>query len=53
MCTNMRGASLVHGLEAELGIPIVDSTAAAVWSGMRRAGDDPAKIKNWGRIFEL
>ncbi len=53
MCTNMRGAQIVPRLEDELGIPIFDSTAAAVWTGMRLAGGDPARVKGWGRTFEF
>ncbi|HMQ93813.1 MAG TPA: aspartate/glutamate racemase family protein [Amaricoccus sp.] len=53
MCTNMRGARIVPELEAELGIPIFDSTAAAVWTGMKLAGDDPARIRSWGRLFAM
>lgn len=53
MCTNMRGASIVPKLEQELGIPIFDSTAAALWSGMRIAGADPARVAGWGKTFSL
>ena len=53
MCTNMRGARIVPEQEQELGIPIFDSTAAAVWTGMKLAGDDPARIKGWSRILDL
>lgn len=53
MCTNMRGARIVPELEQELDIPIFDSTAAAVWTGMKLAGDDPARIKGWGRLFGM
>ncbi|RNF34356.1 maleate cis-trans isomerase family protein [Paracoccus methylarcula] len=53
MCTNMRGARIVPELEEELGIPIFDSTAAAVWTGMKLAGDDPARIRGWGRLFGM
>jgi maleate isomerase len=53
MCTNMRGARVAPRLEAELGIPIFDSTAAAVWTGMRQAGDKPERVKGWGRTFGL
>jgi len=53
MCTNMRGARIVPELEDELDIPIFDSTAAAVWTGMKLAGDDPGRIRNWGRLFAL
>ena len=53
MCTNMRGARIAPQLEAELGIPIFDSAAAAVWTGMRQAGDKPERVKGWGRTFGL
>lgn len=51
MCTNLRGAGLVEMLEAETGIPIYDSVAAAVWNAMALAGDDPQRIRGWGRLF--
>jgi maleate isomerase len=51
MCTNMRGARIAAALEEELGIPIVDSTSAAVWAGLRLAGADPARVRGWGRMF--
>lgn len=53
MCTNMRGARLAPRLEQELGIPIFDSTAAALYSGMRIAGADPASVSGWGNLFNL
>ena len=53
MCTNMRGARLASKLEEELGVPVFDSTAAAVWAGMRIAGDDPARVQGWGRTFAV
>jgi len=51
MCTNMRGAMLAAALEAELGIPIFDSTSAAVWAGLRLAGSDPSRVIGWGQLF--
>jgi maleate isomerase len=51
VCTNMRGASLVPALEAELGIPIYDSIAVTVWKSLLLAGADPARITGWGRLF--
>ncbi|MFK7962552.1 MAG: aspartate/glutamate racemase family protein [Burkholderiaceae bacterium] len=51
MCTNMRGATQAAALEEELGIPIIDSTSAAVWTGLRLAGGDPAQVTGWGRLF--
>jgi maleate isomerase len=51
-CTNMDGASLAAPLEKELGIPIYDTIATAVWSSMKVAGIPPSRIKGWGRLFE-
>ncbi|MBI3708755.1 MAG: aspartate/glutamate racemase family protein [Proteobacteria bacterium] len=50
-CTNLNGAPLVESLEREIGIPIYDSIATAVWSSLRLAGIDPARVKGWGRLF--
>jgi maleate isomerase len=51
-CTNMRGAGVVAELEQEIGIPIYDTVATGVYSGLQLAGDDPTRIKDWGRLFE-
>lgn len=50
-CTNLRGATVVAGLEQELGIPIYDTAATAVWKAMRLAGADPVRVSGWGRLF--
>jgi maleate isomerase len=50
-CTNLNGAPLVESLEREIGIPIYDSIATAVWSSLRLAGIDPARVTGWGRLF--
>jgi maleate isomerase len=50
-CTNMRGAAIVEALEAEIGIPIYDSVATAVWAGLRAVGVSPARVQGWGRLF--
>src|SRR5262249_51618473 len=52
-CTNLRGAGLVDRLERELGIPIYDTVALAVWAALREARIDPARITGWGRLFAL
>ncbi len=51
LCTNMAGAPLVEGLEREIGVPIHDSVATAVWGALRAAGADPSRIQGWGRLF--
>jgi maleate isomerase len=50
-CTNMDGASLAEPLERELGIPIYDTIATAVWSSLRVAGVAPSRVQGWGRLF--
>lgn len=51
-CTNLRAAQLVPRLEAELGIPVYDTVATAIWSSLRTAGVDPARVTGWGRLFQ-
>jgi maleate isomerase len=51
LCTNLRAAPLVDALERELGVPILDSVATAVWGAMRLAGVDPARVTGWGSLF--
>ena len=51
-CTNFRGAGIAETIEAETGIPVYDTVSTALWAGMRAAGDDPARIRGWGRIFQ-
>lgn len=52
MCTNMQGAEIAPALEAELDIPVYDSTAAVVWAALRKLGADPGMVEGWGRMFQ-
>lgn len=52
-CTNLHAAPLVAELEQELGLPIYDTIATAVWDSLRCAGVDPRQVRGWGRIFDL
>jgi maleate isomerase len=52
-CTNFRGTRLAAPLEAELGIPVYDSIAVAVWKSLELAGADPRRIRGWGSLFEM
>lgn len=38
VCTNLRAAPLVPGLEAALGVPVFDSVAVTLWEALRLAG---------------
>ncbi len=53
VCTNLRAAPLVPGLEAALGVPVLDSVATALWGALRLAGADPGGITRGGRLFGL
>jgi maleate isomerase len=50
-CTNFRGARIVANLEEELGIPIYDTAATAVWKSLALAGVAPKRVQGWGRLF--
>lgn len=53
VCTNMAAAPLVPALEAELDIPIYDTTALALWKSLLLAKVDPGVVQGWGRLFAL
>lgn len=52
-CTNLHGAQVVPLLEAETGLPVIDSTAAGAWALLRAAGVETAQLLRFGRIFGL
>jgi maleate isomerase len=52
LCTNLRGAPLAAALEREIGIPIYDSVATAIWHSLRVAQMDPGLVRGWGRLFD-
>jgi maleate isomerase len=51
-CTNLRAAPLALGVEAELGIPLLDTVATTVWSMLRAAGASPTALRGWGGLFQ-
>lgn len=53
LCTNLRGAPLAAALEREIGIPVIDSVATAVWGSLRLAGVDTRRVTGWGGIFSV
>ena len=52
LCTNLRAAPIVDGLERALGLPLLDSVATAVWGALNLAGVRPQRVKGWGRLFD-
>ncbi|NRG17928.1 Asp/Glu/hydantoin racemase [Rhizobiales bacterium] len=52
-CTNFDGTRVAPLVEAELGIPVIDSISCTIWHAMRLAGCDPARVAGWGRLFSI
>lgn len=50
-CTNLRAAPLAEAVEAELGIPLLDTVSTTVWGQLRALGVDPSQVRGWGRLF--
>ena len=53
VCTNMDGARGAAALEAELGLPVLDSVAVTLWACLVAAGVDPARVEGWGGVFRV
>ena len=52
LCTNFPAAVMAAPLEAELGLPVYDSTALGVWHALRLCGADTrAAAPLWGSLF--
>ncbi|MBY8860252.1 aspartate/glutamate racemase family protein [Nocardia sp. CA2R105] len=47
VCTNVFGAAVAAGAEAELGIPVFDSVTATLWRTLRATG---ARVSGWGDL---
>lgn len=52
-CTNLRAAPLAEAVEAELGIPLLDTVSTTVWGQLQALGADPSVVRGWGRLFRL
>jgi maleate isomerase len=50
-CTNLDAAALAEPVEAELGIPLLDTVSTTVWGQLRVAGADAAALRGWGQLF--
>ncbi len=51
-CTNLRAMPLVDRLERDIGIPIYDSIATALWKSLKIAGVDARRVQGWGSLFQ-
>lgn len=52
VCTNLRAAPLAAAMEAELGLPVYDTIATAVWKSLGLASVDAGRVVGWGRLFQ-
>ncbi len=50
-CTNLPAAHLAAEMEAALGVPVFNSTSAAVWEALRLAGQPTEPGAGWGSLF--
>jgi maleate isomerase len=50
--TNLRAGYLLDEIEADLGVPVVDSAVATVWALLTAAGAD-RRLTGWGRLLAL
>ncbi|WP_427980970.1 maleate cis-trans isomerase family protein [Agarivorans sp.] len=51
-CTNLRSADQVDQWEAELNIPIIDTTSTVIWKMLESMNFDCAEVRGWGRFFQ-
>jgi len=51
-CTNFPAAPVVAEMEEELGVPIYDTVAMAVWGALKLVAVDTRRAAAWGRVFE-
>jgi maleate isomerase len=50
-CTNLHAARLAPAFEARTGIALLDTVSTTVWGMLRAAGQSPAAVKDWGRLY--
>jgi maleate isomerase len=50
ICTGVAGAQLAEEMEQELGKPVFDSVAVALWKALAMAGIEP-RLDGWGSLF--
>lgn len=52
LCTNFRGAPEAARIEAETGVPVLDSVAVTAAHTLHEMGCNPARVKGWGSVFQ-
>lgn len=50
-CTNLFAAPLAEAVEAEHGIPLLDTVSTTVWGMLDVVKADPSIVQGWGQLF--
>lgn len=53
LCTNMRGAAVARRLEREIGLPILDSVAVALWTALDATSTSKHMLAAWGEAYRV
>ncbi|MDW3221838.1 MAG: aspartate/glutamate racemase family protein [Paracoccaceae bacterium] len=53
VCTNMRGPLIAPQIEAEFGIPVIDSIAVTLWGTLNMLGIDYSVLAPFGQLFKV
>lgn len=54
LCTNLAGAPVAQKVEADTGVPVLDSISVTMWGALRRIGAKTQALAPWGpRLAEL
>lgn len=51
LCTNFRGAPIAAAVEADTGVPVIDSVSVTAAASLSAVGIDPARVTQWGSVF--
>jgi maleate isomerase len=51
LCTNLDGAAAAGKIEAETGVPVLDSVVVTLWGALRTAGRPTAGLAPFGRAL--
>jgi maleate isomerase len=51
LCTNLDGAAVAADIEAETGVPVLDSVVVTLWGALRTAGRTTAGLAPWGQAL--
>jgi maleate isomerase len=51
LCTNLDGAAVAADIEAQTGVPVLDSVVVTLWGALRAAGHPTTGLAPWGEAL--